>query len=119
MEERIQFEFDKSDLTPAARAILDAKVGVFRANPTMTILISGHTGNMGTNDYNWALGTRRAEAARAYMVAQGIAANRIDIETRGETQQVVSPTAVGMTENIPNRRGMFRIIVVPDVIKKP
>jgi peptidoglycan-associated lipoprotein len=119
MEERIQFEFDKSDLTPAARAILDAKVAVFRANPTMTILISGHTGNMGTDDYNWALGTRRAESAKAYMVAQGIAASRIAIETKGESQQIVSPTAVGMTENIPNRRGMFRLIVVPDVIKKP
>lgn len=119
MEERIQFDFDKSDITPAARAILDGKVAVFRANPTMTILISGHTGNLGTENYNWALGTRRAEAAKAYMVAQGIAASRIDIETRGETQQVVSPTAVGLAENSPNRRGMFRIIVVPDVIKKP
>ena len=119
MEERIQFEFDKSALTPAAKTILDGKVAVFRANPTMTILISGNTGNIGTDSYNWALGTRRAESAKAYMVAQGIAADRIKIETKGESNPVVSPPAVGIKQNAPNRRDMFVLIVVPDVIKKP
>src|ERR1017187_817551 len=65
MEDRIQFAFDKSDLTDGSRAILDEKVAIFRANPTMTILIVGHTDPMGTDAYNMALGMRRAEAAKA------------------------------------------------------
>jgi outer membrane protein OmpA-like peptidoglycan-associated protein len=119
MEERIQFAFDKSDLTDASKAILDEKVAVFRANPTMTIVIVGHTGNIGTDNYNMALGTRRAEAAKAYLVSRGIDASRVEVESRGESQPVVSPPAVGKAANAPNRRDMFRLIVVPDVIKKP
>lgn len=120
MEERIQFEFNRADLTPAARTILDAKVAVFKANPTMTVMITGHTGNMGTESYNQALGDRRSAAARDYLIAQGIAGNRIMLDSKGETQPVVTnPTAVGIPANAPNRRDMFRLIVVPDVIKKP
>jgi outer membrane protein OmpA-like peptidoglycan-associated protein len=120
MEERIQFEFDKSDLTPAAQAILDSKVAVFNANPTMTLFITGHTGNMGTDNYNWALGDRRAASAKAYLVSKGIAASRIQVESKGESQPVVNaPLASGMAENVPNRRDMFRIVIAPDVIKQP
>ncbi len=120
MEERIQFEFDRSDLTPAARTILDAKVAVFKANPTMTIMITGHTGNMGTENYNQALGDRRSAAARDYLISQGIAGNRIMLDSKGETQPVVTnPNASGISANAPNRRDMFVLVVVPDVIKKP
>jgi outer membrane protein OmpA-like peptidoglycan-associated protein len=119
MEDRIQFAFDKSDLTDASKAILDEKVAIFRANPTMTVVIVGHTGNMGTDAYNMKLGMRRAQAAKAYLVSRGIAGSRVQIESRGEGQPVVSPPAVGKAANAPNRRDMFRLIVVPDVIKKP
>ena len=119
MEDRIQFAFDKSDLTPGSRAILDEKIALFRANPSMTILIVGHTDPMGTDAYNMALGTRRAEAAKAYIVSHGIDASRVQIESKGESQPVVVPPAVGKAANAPNRRDMFRLIVVPDVIKKP
>jgi outer membrane protein OmpA-like peptidoglycan-associated protein len=119
MEERIRFAFNKSDLTDASRTILDEKVEVFRANPTMTIVIVGHTDPVGTDAYNMALGMRRAEAAKAYIVSRGIDASRVEIESRGESQPVVSPPVVGKAANAPNRRDMFRLIVVPDVIKKP
>jgi outer membrane protein OmpA-like peptidoglycan-associated protein len=119
MEEQIQFEFNRSDLSPAARTILDAKVPVFRANPTMTIMITGHTGNMGTENYNEALGNRRSAAARDYLIAQGIDGSRITLDSKGETQPVVAPAAVGISANAPNRRDMFRLVIVPDVIKKP
>lgn len=119
MEQRIQFDFDKSDLSAAAKANLDEKVEVFRANPTMTILIVGHTGNMGTDAYNMALGTRRAEAAKAYLVSRDIDASRVQLESEGKSQPVVSPTAVGIAANAPNRRDMFQLVIVPDVIRKP
>jgi outer membrane protein OmpA-like peptidoglycan-associated protein len=116
MEARIHFAFDRSELTDSARAILDEKVLVFRANPEMTIAIVGHTDIVGTDAYNLALGTRRAEAARAYIVSRGIDANRIVIESRGESQPVVE--AAGRAGQAPNRRAVFRIVIAPDV-KRP
>jgi OOP family OmpA-OmpF porin len=116
MEARIHFAFDKSALTDSAKAILDDKVRVFRANPEMTIAIVGHTDIAGTDAYNQALGMRRAEAAKAYIVSKGINANRIVIESRGENQPVTQ--AAGRAGQAPNRRAVFRIVIAPDV-KQP
>jgi outer membrane protein OmpA-like peptidoglycan-associated protein len=111
MSQRIQFKFDKSDLSDDARAILDAKVEVFRANPTMKIYITGHTDPIGTDRYNMALGERRAASAKAYLVSKGVDASRVIIDSKGESQQVVSPPAVGKVANAPNRRDMFVLII--------
>jgi len=117
MQQLVHFAYDKSDLTEDSRAALDAKVKVFQSNPTMRILIVGHTDDRGTGAYNLALGTRRAEAVREYLVAQGVATSRIDLETRGETQ----PLASGNSEDAmaQNRRGAFRILVATDVVVAP
>jgi outer membrane protein OmpA-like peptidoglycan-associated protein len=114
VQELVHFAYDKSDLTDVTRAALDGKVGVFKANPAMRILIVGHTDDRGTGAYNLALGTRRAEAVRDYLVAQGVATTRIEIETRGETQ----PMTAGNTESAwaDNRRGAFRILLVSDPV---
>jgi peptidoglycan-associated lipoprotein len=118
MEEHIHFEYNLSTINLLAREILDEKIGIFRANPTMTIMITGHAGNMGTDTYNQALGLRRAESAKAYLVAAGIAADRISVDSKGESQPVVS-NAVGVAANAANRRAMFSLIIVPDPIKMP
>lgn len=117
MQELVHFAYDKSDLTDVSRAALDGKVRVFQANPAMRILIVGHTDDRGTGAYNLALGTRRAETVRDYLVAQGVASGRIEIETRGETQ----PLAAGSSEGAmaQNRRGAFRILVVSDPVTRP
>jgi outer membrane protein OmpA-like peptidoglycan-associated protein len=117
MQELVHFAYDKSDLTDSARASLDGKVKVFQANPAMRILIVGHTDNRGTGAYNLALGTRRAEAVRDYLVAKGVASSRIQLETRGETQ----PIASGKTEGAmaQNRRDAFLILVDADSVKAP
>lgn len=107
MDARIQFAFDKSELTDSAKAILDEKVTVFRSNPGLSIAIMGHTGNIGTEGYNQALGIRRAEAAKAYIVSKGIDASRITIDSKGETQ--LETTTPGMTGQSPNRRAIFRV----------
>lgn len=112
MQELVHFAYDKSDLTDSSRAALDAKVKVFQANPTMRILIVGHTDDRGTGAYNLALGTRRAEAVRDYLVAQGVASSRIELETRGETQPIASGDSEGAMAQ--NRRDAFRILLVSD-----
>jgi outer membrane protein OmpA-like peptidoglycan-associated protein len=112
MQAMIHFAFDKSALTDSARTILDDKVQVFRDNPDMTISIVGHTDEAGTGAYNMALGMRRAEAAKAYIVSRGINADRIVIESRGESQPVTE--ASGRAGQAPNRRAVFHIVIVAD-----
>ncbi len=111
MQSHIHFDFDRSELTDSARTVLDQKLTVFRANPEMAISIVGHTDNAGSTTYNQALGTRRAEAAKAYLVSRGIAADRIVIQSMGETQPVTG--AVGRAAQAPNRRAVFQIVIVP------
>ncbi len=112
MESHIHFDYDKSVLTDSATTVLDEKMRVFRAYPDMNIIIVGHTDMAGTDGYNMALGTRRAQAAKAYLVARGIASNRIEIASAGESQPVTS--ASGRAAQALNRRAAFRILIAPD-----
>jgi len=113
MSQTIHFQRDKSELSDTAQRILREKVAVFRSNPTLRIAIVGFASQPGTEAYNMALGMRRAEAAKAYLVAQGVEASRIDITTRGEGQLVVE--GPGEAANAANRRGTFRLLVAdPD-----
>lgn len=108
--ERIHFQHDRSALSDTARSILRAKVPVFEANPDLRIVLTGYASEPATEDYNLALGLRRAEAARDYLVSQGIPRSRIDIATRGEGDQlaVQGPTEV---VEAANRRAEFRILI--------
>jgi outer membrane protein OmpA-like peptidoglycan-associated protein len=117
MQAQIHFAFDKSELSDSARAILDDKVIVFRANPTMTIVMVGYTDLKGTDAYNMALGERRAEAAKAYIVSRGIDAGRVLLESKGERQQISN--SAGASGEAANRRAIFRLLMTPDVIVKP
>jgi peptidoglycan-associated lipoprotein len=112
MQARIHFAFDKSVLTDSANKILDDKVEVFRANPAMTIAILGYTDDKGTDAYNMALGERRAQAAKDYIVAHGIDASRVIIESKGERVQIEN------SADAPNRRAVFQLLITPDVVKE-
>jgi outer membrane protein OmpA-like peptidoglycan-associated protein len=112
MQARIHFAFDKSVLTDSANKILDEKVEVFRANPSMTIAILGYTDEKGTDAYNMALGERRAQAAKDYIVAHGIDASRVIIESKGERMQIEN------SADAPNRRAVFQLLITPDVVKE-
>lgn len=117
MEEKIHFDTDKSDLTAEAQAILDAKVAVFRANPDMKIVIVGNTDERATDAYNMALGQRRSDAAKAYLVSKGIDPVRIEVTSLGKRQ----PTAAGTTPDAQalNRRAEFRLLIASDVLVPP
>jgi peptidoglycan-associated lipoprotein len=96
------FELDSYALTGSARAVLDADAAMLRAQTTMRVLIEGHCDERGTVEYNQALGERRANAARDYLVASGIDANRFQVISYGKAR----PFADGSGETVwaQNRR---------------
>jgi len=105
MQEDIFFEFDKSTLTPAAQDNLMKKAAWLRENPNATVTIEGHCDERGTNEYNLALGDRRADSAKAFLVDLGIAASRLTTISYGEER----PLCTQHTEECwaKNRRDHF------------
>lgn len=103
----IYFELDGADLTPEAIGVLEAKVLVMRRELGMRIRITGHTDDRGSDEYNVALGMRRAAETKRFLVDRGIAGSRIDIATRGEEE----PSVTGEDETAwsRNRRAEFSI----------
>lgn len=89
LEATIYYDFDRATLTDAAHSLLMAKVPVLQANPAMHIRITGHTDDRGSSEYNLALGLRRASEAKAFLVSNGIDANRIEITSMGAEQPAV------------------------------
>jgi peptidoglycan-associated lipoprotein len=85
----IYYDFDRADLTEAARSLLLAKVPVLQAQPGIHLRITGHTDDRGSSEYNLALGLRRAAEAKAFLVNNGIDASRLDITSMGAEQPAV------------------------------
>ena len=88
MQEDIYFDFDKSVLTPAAQDNLLRKAEWLRENPDATVTIEGHCDERGTNEYNLALGDRRAESAKSFLVDLGIDPMRLTTISYGEERPV-------------------------------
>jgi peptidoglycan-associated lipoprotein len=82
--EDVYFDFDRSSLRPEAQRILDDAVAAMNANPTLNITIEGYTCNIGTAEYNLALGERRAKAVRDYLIGKGVASTRLTTVSYGE-----------------------------------
>jgi outer membrane protein OmpA-like peptidoglycan-associated protein len=84
--EDVHFDFDRYTLRADALRLLDEAVTAMQANPTLRLTIEGHTCNIGTAEYNLALGERRAQAVRDYLVSRGIDAARLSTVSYGEEQ---------------------------------
>ncbi len=82
--EDVHFDFDRNTLRPDALRVLDEAVAALQADAELTLRIEGHTCNIGTAEYNLALGERRASAVRDYLGQRGIAAGRLTIVSYGE-----------------------------------
>jgi outer membrane protein OmpA-like peptidoglycan-associated protein len=82
--EDVYFDFDRSTLRPEALRLLDDAIARLQANPTRSIVIEGHTCNIGTAEYNLALGDRRAAAVRDYLASRGVPATRLETRSFGE-----------------------------------
>jgi peptidoglycan-associated lipoprotein len=117
LEERIHFDFDRSEIRSDAEQRLMRKVAVMRANPEVRLRIEGHADERGSIEYNVALGQRRAEAARNYLVNYGIAANRLETVSWGEDRPLVR--ASNEEAWAMNRRNEFRIIAGGEQLRNP
>jgi peptidoglycan-associated lipoprotein len=80
----IHFDFDKYDIRPEDAKILDGNAAWLKSNQRNLVLIEGHCDERGTAEYNLALGERRAKSTMSYLVAQGVAANRITTISYGK-----------------------------------
>jgi peptidoglycan-associated lipoprotein len=86
--EGIYFDFDKYNLKPEAMKALDKKIAFLKEYPQVKVLVTGNCDPRGSNEYNLALGDRRANAARSYMVKAGIAENRLSTISYGEEKLI-------------------------------
>ena len=82
--EDVHFDFDRYSLRPEATRALDEAVRTLQDNPNVRIEIEGHTCNIGTAEYNLALGERRATSVREYLVSRGVGADRMRTVSYGE-----------------------------------
>jgi outer membrane protein OmpA-like peptidoglycan-associated protein len=82
--EDVHFDFDRYSLRPEATRVLDEAVNALRQDATLRITVEGHTCNIGTAEYNLALGERRSSSVRDYLVSRGIAADRLQTVSYGE-----------------------------------
>jgi peptidoglycan-associated lipoprotein len=82
--EDVHFDFDRYSLRPEATRVLDEAVNALRQDNTLRLQIEGHTCNIGTAEYNLALGDRRANAVREYLVSRGVTADRLTTVSYGE-----------------------------------
>lgn len=89
LTERVHFDFDRSDIRSDAEDVLQRKVAVLREFPGVTLRIEGNCDERGSNEYNLALGQRRAEAVRRYLVSYGVDASRFATISYGEERPLV------------------------------
>jgi len=84
--DRVYFDFDRFDLRTDAQPILDAQAAWLQRYPAVRVRIEGNTDDRGTREYNLALGARRANAVRDYLVAHGVTSDRIATVSYGKEQ---------------------------------
>jgi peptidoglycan-associated lipoprotein len=99
------FDFDSTVIREDGRATLQKNAEWLKRRPSTRILIEGHADNRGTNEYNLALGERRADAVRDYLMGLGVAADRIQTVTKGEEQPFCTENTEACWQQ--NRRGHF------------
>jgi peptidoglycan-associated lipoprotein len=101
----IYFDFDRSDIRPDARQALEGNSQWLKVNSRGRVQIEGHCDERGTTEYNLALGQRRAEAAKRFLVASGVDASRISTISYGEEKPVCTDHQEGCWSK--NRRDHF------------
>jgi len=84
----IHFDFDRAIIRPGDARVLDEKLPILQANPRVRVRVAGNCDERGSDEYNLALGNRRAINAKAYLVAHGIDASRIEIVSYGKERPI-------------------------------
>jgi peptidoglycan-associated lipoprotein len=104
----IFFDFDRAEVRQGTdQTLLDRKAAILAANPAVRVRVSGHADERGSDEYNLALGNRRAAAAKRYLTGKGVADNRIEVVSYGEER----PANPGHDEGAwaENRRDEFEV----------
>ena len=113
----INFDYNEAAIRSTDQATLDRKAAIMQANPGLRIRISGHADERGSDEYNLALGNRRAAAAQRYLQNKGIDASRIDVISYGEERPLDSS---GTEEAYAkNRRDEFEVTAGGDHLAAP
>ncbi len=102
--DRVFFELDKSELSQEARQTLDRQAAWLKRYPTVHVTIEGHCDERGTREYNLALGARRANAVKSYLVALGVDSGRIQTISYGAERPAVLGTGEAVWHQ--NRRAV-------------
>lgn len=104
VKDRVHFDYDSSELSDAAKDILDVQSEWLKSDEAINITIEGHCDERGTREYNIALGERRANAAKSYLVSKGIFEDRIKVISYGKER----PAFFGDTPEVlsKNRRAV-------------
>ena len=110
----VYFAYDRSDLSSESRSVLDTKAPILSASPGLRLRLAGHTDERGSDEYNLALGQRRAASVLQYLTALGIPAARLDITSFGEEQPVCQESVESCWSR--NRRVEFDIVAGADLI---
>lgn len=106
--QRVHFDFDQFTLSPEARQILAANAEIIKATPGLRVRIEGNCDERGSDEYNLALGERRAQAAKDYLVSLGVPADRLEVISYGE-EMPLDP-ASNEAAWAKNRRDEFKAI---------
>lgn len=108
----VNFDYDKSDIRPDSRPVLDEAGEVLATHPQVRISVEGHTDYMGSDAYNEKLSVRRAEAVFRYLVSRGVTPERLEVIGYGEAHPVAdNETETGRAEN---RRVELHVVDQPE-----
>ena len=105
--DRVFFDSDQTDLSPQATATLDKQIQWLQAYPRYTFVIEGHADERGTREYNLALGARRANAVKEYLVSQGVSTARVETISYGKERPICTDSNEACWAQ--NRRGVTTI----------
>lgn len=114
LQERVHFDYDLAEIRPDAERLLRAKLGILRASPAVRMRIEGHCDERGSNEYNQALGNRRAQAIIDFFTNFGLDASRFTLVSFGEENPLVNRSDEDAWAM--NRRGEFIITAGTDQI---
>ena len=113
----INFDYDQATIRSNDQATLDRKAAILQANPQVRVRISGHADERGSDEYNLALGNRRAAAAKRYLENKGLDGSRMDVVSFGEEKPLNPGT--DETAFAQNRRDEFEVTAGGDNLVAP
>ncbi|MCR8679355.1 MULTISPECIES: OmpA family protein [Campylobacter] len=106
--QNVYFDFDKFNIRPDMQSRINQNASIFNQAGNFKIMIEGNCDEWGSDEYNYALGVKRAKAGKDALIAQGIAADRIEITSNGESKPVCTDKTKDCDAQ--NRRDEFRLL---------